>query len=34
MPVTARAESETGDALLLTPGPLTTSKSVKDVDGA
>ena len=31
MPVTARAESETGDALLLTPGPLTTSKSVKDV---
>jgi len=27
--VTSRANSETGDAILLTPGPLTTSKSVK-----
>jgi 2-aminoethylphosphonate-pyruvate transaminase len=27
----SRAESETGDPLLLTPGPLTTSKSVKQV---
>ena len=26
-----RAASETGDPLLLTPGPLTTSKSVKEV---
>jgi 2-aminoethylphosphonate-pyruvate transaminase len=30
MPVT-RAASETGDPLLLTPGPLTTAKSVKEV---
>jgi 2-aminoethylphosphonate-pyruvate transaminase len=29
--VTARGSSETGDALLLTPGPLTTSKRVKEV---
>ena len=28
---TVRASSETGDALLLTPGPLTTSKRVKEV---
>jgi 2-aminoethylphosphonate-pyruvate transaminase len=28
---TARASSETGDPLLLTPGPLTTSKRVKEV---
>jgi 2-aminoethylphosphonate-pyruvate transaminase len=27
----ARAQSETGDPLLLTPGPLTTAKSVKEV---
>jgi len=26
-----RAASETGDPLLLTPGPLTTAKSVKEV---
>ena len=26
-----RGSSETGDALLLTPGPLTTSKRVKEV---
>src|SRR5215813_3410951 len=29
MPTSKRAVSETGDALLLTPGPLTTSKAVK-----
>ncbi len=29
--VAPRAASETGDPLLLTPGPLTTSKSVKAV---
>ena len=29
IPSRARAQSETGDPLLLTPGPLTTSKSVK-----
>ena len=35
MPLTKapRGRSETGDALLLTPGPLTTSKAVKDVMG-
>lgn len=31
MPLRARAASETGDPLLLTPGPLTTSRSVKQV---
>lgn len=30
-PVTGRGSSETGDPLLLTPGPLTTSKRVKEV---
>lgn len=30
-PAASRATSETGDPLLLTPGPLTTSKSVKQV---
>ncbi len=30
-PILNRAASETGDPLLLTPGPLTTSKSVKEV---
>jgi 2-aminoethylphosphonate-pyruvate transaminase len=30
-PVTVRGSSETGDPLLLTPGPLTTSKRVKEV---
>lgn len=30
-PTPTRAQSETGDPLLLTPGPLTTSKSVKQV---
>ncbi|HYI90298.1 MAG TPA: 2-aminoethylphosphonate--pyruvate transaminase [Beijerinckiaceae bacterium] len=30
-PITRRAASETGDPLLLTPGPLTTAKSVKEV---
>src|SRR5919199_343626 len=29
--VPSRAASETGDPLLLTPGPLTTAKSVKEV---
>ncbi len=31
LPIPNRAASETGDPLLLTPGPLTTSKSVKEV---
>ena len=31
MPSSRPAVSETGDPLLLTPGPLTTSKSVKEV---
>jgi 2-aminoethylphosphonate-pyruvate transaminase len=30
MPAARRAQSETGDPLLLTPGPLTTAKSVKE----
>ena len=31
MPAARHAQSETGDPLLLTPGPLTTAKSVKEV---
>jgi 2-aminoethylphosphonate-pyruvate transaminase len=31
MTVVSKAQSETGDPLLLTPGPLTTAKSVKEV---